>query len=284
MTFSFAKFFSKLFPAYYRQNDTLQDVDGEGTLSRFVDTFGEAIDANTIPLVEDMVENILDAAECDSRFLNHIAYTLGNPPDVMNSEELYRKLLLHIVSIYKIKGTIPSYWYFFNLLGFSVVVTEYPCVDILYDQTNLYDDAKLYDKYCCNCSDYSLAFSSVEDNCSSNTYNSISQTTILNLLKVIFFLEPINARLRSLNYLIRFCDQVNWCYQDEFAYSLRVHDQYDIGLLYDDSEQYDSYIEIDSDSITNNSCSPNPNLGPFLLQENGDFLLQETFDKIIIEV
>lgn len=284
MVFSFAKFFSGLFPSYYRDEDTLKDVNGEGTLLRYVDTFGQAIDVNTIPVVEDLLKNVIDAAECDPRFLNHIAYTLGNPPDVMNTEALYRKLLLYIMAIYKIKGTIPSYKAFFNLLGFTVEITEYPCIDTYYDTGRIYDDPDgiWYDQYCCKCSDYSIAFGAQEDSCITNTYTPISQTTLANLLKVVFFLEPINAHLRSFDLLIKFCDIVNWCYADELTWETRQYYQYDTGILYDDGYEYDTYTPLVSSIISDQSCAPEPPAGPFLLQENLDLLLQENGSNIII--
>lgn len=284
MNFPFSSWLFKLLPAYYQREDNNKDGNDRGTLERYLGIVGDAVN-DEIPLVEDLLKNVIDIAECNPRFLNHIAYTLGNPPDVMNTEALYRKLLSYIMSIYKIKGTIPSYQYFFNLLGFSVFITEYNCISVLYDNNQTYDSdpAIFYDKYCCTCSDYSIAFSGAQDSCLTNTYFPVSQTTLSNLIKVVFFLEPINAHLRSLDYLIKFCDEVAWCYEDNFLYDVRIYDSYDIGLLYDDlGSVYDDYLSFESDSIADTSCSPNPPGGPFLLQENNSPLLQEIGSRIII--
>lgn len=281
---AFERFFFGLFPSYYKREDSNKDVNGEGTLERYINTFGIEIDEAVIPKIEDLVANVMDAVNCDAKFLNHIAYTLGNPPDVMNSEELYRKLLLNIVSIYKIKGTIPSYWYFFNLLGFRVWITEFDCVDHLYDAGFLYDEDPniKYDTYCCTCSEYTIGFSAATDSCVTNTYSPLSQTALANLLKVIFFLEPINAKLRNLDYLIKFCDVFDYCYHDLLTWETRIYRQYDNGLLYDDAALYDEYDQYETDAIAEDSCSPNSPNGPFLLQENLAKLLQENSGKIII--
>lgn len=278
MVFNFSNFLFKLLPQYFKEEDSYKNGSDEGLLERFLQTPDDMLN-DTRDKVENLVRDVIDIANCDPKFLNHIAYTLGNPPDIMNDEGLYRKLLHYVTSLYKIKGTIPSYRYFFNLLGFSISITETDCIDTLYDTGILYDDGNFYDKYCCGCSLYDISFSS---NTGSTT---LSQTVLDNLYKVIFFLEPINAKLGHISNLVQFREQAGYCYLENVVIEVRQYVQYDSGITYDDGSIYDDYSVTQSASSASNSCDPNPITGPFLLQKLGPFITQKVdgTSKIIID-
>jgi hypothetical protein len=274
MTFSFQKFFFGLFPWYYKQNDTVKNLLGEGTLERYLQVPGEDIDDNIIPAAEDYMK-IVSVIECDQRFLNHIAYALGNPPDIILSETLYRKLLRYIIDVYKIKGTIRAYELLFNLLGYNVTITEYPCDEVNYDMGLLYDDGHFYDTGCCGCSDYDIGFSNQSNICTDpTTFSPVSQTTLLNLRKIVFFIEPINTQLRYFTLLLTICELTNWCFPEELSWETRNYLLYDTGALYDDGNVYDTYVVAASDVYTRDAC----NLPPILA-----YIRQENFGLIQID-
>lgn len=256
MQFDFSRFFFSLFPNFHKENDTNKDINDRGLLERYLDVPSEELEDNFKPMAENYLE-IVDMQACDPKFLNHIAYALGNPPDVVNNETLYRRLLQEIVTVFKIKGTIPSYQILFNLLGYSITITEYPCDKVLYDDgVHTYDDGiSFYDKYCCTCSEYSIAFSNYLNDCSDpTTFSPLSQTILDNLYKIIFYIEPINAKLRDLTYLLKICEELNFCMPEEITWEVRLYSNYDSSILYDDSEIYDNYVVTDSDIISNNMC------------------------------
>lgn len=256
MTFQFKKFLFSLFPFWYKENDTYKDINGQGLFERYLELFGERLDEDFIPFADNFLQ-IIKADTCDPKFLNHIAYTLGNPPDVTNNEYTYRRLLSFVVSLYKIKGTISSYVYFFNILGFDISITEYPGVNILYDSGYLYDVSGVdYDKYCMGCSQYSIFFSS-QVSCSASGIPPLSQTILDNLYQVIFFLEPINAKLKTISHKVKICEPADYCLDDTLGWELRVYDNYDVGSLYDDGNLYDNYGVVDSGGQTENSCTVN---------------------------
>lgn len=256
MQFDFSRFFFSLFPNFHKENDTNKDINDRGLLERYLDVPSEELEDNFKPMAENYLE-IVDMQACDPKFLNHIAYALGNPPDVVNNETLYRRLLQEIVTVFKIKGTIPSYQILFNLLGYSITITEYPCDKVLYDDgVHTYDDGvSFYDKYCCTCSEYSIAFSNYLNDCSDpTTFSPLSQTILDNLYKIIFYIEPINAKLRDLTYLLKICETTNYCMPEDLTWEVRLYSNYDSGILYDDSELYDHYIVTDSDAFNVNAC------------------------------
>jgi hypothetical protein len=280
MTFQFANYIFSLFPEFYKDNDSYKDINGEGLLERYTQIFGEEIDEKIIVFAEEFTKNV-DMFECDAKFLNHIAYALGNPPDVLSDEDKYRKLLSYIVSVYKIKGTKRSYELLFNILGYNVSVIEHlPCEGYYYDMGYTYDEeGVIYDKFCCPCSQYEIAFSSQDDDCETATINPISQTILDNLYKIIFFIEPINAKLLSLTYEVNFCETTNLCLPDDLDWEVRTYAAYDTGLDYDTGVDYDSYT-VDSTGNTSFDGCAQPPVPSFLLQENGDNLLQENNDNI----
>ena len=192
MNINFSRFFWNLFPSYYKENDTNVDPTGKGTLERYMEIFGDQIDANIIPKVEQWVDILgIDAPDQD-KYYNHQAYTYGNPPIANFSDYLmYRRVLEFIVSVYKIKGTALSFEAFFRLMGYTVLATQQPCPAAMrYDELNEYDNGFLYDQTgCCTCVDMELTVLGRLD-FAAVTPNDIA---LVDLLKD--FLTPININV-----------------------------------------------------------------------------------------
>lgn len=127
-----------LLPSFFKENDTYKDTNDEGLLERYLRNFGLEIDGEVMNRIEDYLTQV-DPLVCDEKFLNHIAYALGNPPDITSSVAEYRKFLIYSLAIYKIKGTRRSYEILFNLLGLNVFIKEEYIDDVLYDNAEIYD-------------------------------------------------------------------------------------------------------------------------------------------------
>lgn len=184
--------------------DSYKDDEGKGLLERTLSVYEEELQQELIiPLENFAIE--LSPETASDKFLTELAFTLGNPPDVMGGVETYRKVLTNIISIYKIKGTIPSYRRFFNLFGLGCIIVEHLPPDHNYDEGSVYDeddeDLEMpYDQNQFNVGylEYSLWY-----------YNLIGSTTapltedLENRLKqaVIDLLQPIDCQLRVFEYL-----------------------------------------------------------------------------------
>lgn len=167
-------FFDKL-SLYFKQVDSYKDIDGKGLFERFLAIFGDDIDGILLPLLED-ITSIINPAQSEDllnylmgldpnngKFLNHIAYTLNNPPDIVD-EGTFRKLLTYVLSLYKIRGTKRAIRYWGYLLGLDLQVVEIDSPVIKADSGYKYDSELItsevskeipkYDSNCTTCSNY----------------------------------------------------------------------------------------------------------------------------------
>lgn len=190
-------------PEELGDKDSYKDVDNKGLLERFLSIFDVELQEELIIPLENF-SNELSPLTASDKFLTEIAYSVGSPPDVMGGIDTYRNVLTQIISIYQIKGTIPSYRKFFNLFGLSCRITEIFPIDNLYDDGQIYDnddiDAPVYDQNQFNAGfiEYSVEY-----------YNLIGSTTAplspadeLKLKEaMIQLLQPIDCKLRDFTYL-----------------------------------------------------------------------------------
>lgn len=239
---------------YFKREDTFKDGNDQGLLERYLQVFGDELDENISGDIDDYLD-IIHPLLADEKFLNLIAYNVGNPPDIFNDVDQYRIILSNILSVYKVKGTIQSYQVWFSMLGFDlVVITEFPQLNVIYDDGNLYDnddpatdddETWKYDSYCGPCSEYSISFGTSNN-------DPIDQTTLDILHKAIPFVEPINAKLRNLIFGLTFEDIANYCGLENLTLTNLNSLLYNDGNLYDDSLLYDFQTTGD---ITNFSSS-----------------------------
>lgn len=223
-------------PVYFIKNDTYKDANNQGLLERFMSVFGSEIDREIIPKIECYL-NIIDAQQCETKFLTPLSDSLGNPPDIFQDTEIYRNLLSFVVSVYKIKGTIASYELFFSILGYDIIITEAdpPGITSIYDNPVEYDSGNFYDDDNCNpCSNYSILFSDATDG-----EIQVTQETLEKLRSAIYFTEPINANLTSLTAKLEVSDDMTIDITDEAVEETYTTDLYDDGLDYDSGNNYD---------------------------------------------
>ena len=249
----FSEFIFSLFPHYYKNYDSYK-VNGKGLLERFLEATGGELDDETIKyLDEDNAEyylNNLDPLLCDDDLLPHLMDDLSNPPKILTTTNGYRKLLKYIVSLYKIRGTKASYELYFKLLGFIVSITEHtpdPVVPIIYDNGFTYDDNINYDDLgCIFCSDYTIIISG----------NYIITPVIINQINsIIFFNEPINARLLGLIFNpTPLSEDLDISLNDEPM----VITEFNFLNFYDDSLIYDDSLLYDDINIINQTIIPIP--------------------------
>lgn len=239
-------------PAYFKNNDTYKDANGEGILERYLATLGYELDENIVSQIPCYLK-IIDPTECQEIFLSHISDVLGNPPDIFNDITLYRKLLNYIVAVYKIKGTIAAYQLFFSLLGYNVTITEVEPInsESEYDIEGEYDTGlpeSLYDNSRCNpCSTYHIRFYPKDIN------NLVLTPDLVERLKVgIEFNEPINAYLNTFTFAISLEDGIEVGLTDDMNWDTEEVKQYDLGVdEYDEDplEDYDNELLIGAGTI-----------------------------------
>lgn len=183
-------FISQQLPIYYHRNDTYKDETGKGILIRFLGMLGISVQEELIDPLENFI-NELDPETASTKFLSLLAFTVGNPIDILGTDESFRLRLTQAISLYKLKGTVKSYKLLFNLLGLEVEVIEYFPPDMYYDTGLTYDSGLLYDNDPCSvfCIDYRLVITK------DGEAAILSSEVVEALYEAIKDIEPINANL-----------------------------------------------------------------------------------------
>lgn len=195
ITYFFKDWFFKQLPGYFKDNDTYVDPDGEGLLERYLRNYGMELDEDIKPFIDNFLD-LFDATKCNVTLLPNLAFILGLPISIDNTEATYRKVLQYAIQLYKVKGALPSYQMLFNLLGMEITILEdTPQTPVIYDANPvfIYDDStgiRTYDTDCAACSGYFIAYNSSSDPLN---INSLPPAILVIAQKIICFLQPINA-------------------------------------------------------------------------------------------
>lgn len=191
-----------LIPESLRQRDGNKNAQGKGLLERFLSIFGEELNEEVVPLLENLI-NQLDPETADDIYLSELAFQVARPKDILEDLNIYRLVLKQIISLYKIKGTAKSYTFFFNLLGMHADIVEHLPLDNVYDAGLIYDDnsanAHVYDETSCEvgCVEYSINYY----NLPGKTVAPLTGDLRANVIAIIQeFLEPVDCKLRDLIY------------------------------------------------------------------------------------
>lgn len=241
MAFIFRTELMKLLPHFYKERDTNKDTNGQGTLERYLESFGMEIDEELIPQIENFVD-IIDPTGADSSFLSHIAYTLGRPPDFFDDEAEYRKLLLTVATIYKWRGTIKSYEAMFGLFGLSIHITEHFPEDVFYDMGYTYDADYTWDQVCQSCVPYDIGYWSLGDDCTVPEFTEVDSSILDAVAEIIAWLEPLDATLALMVKTLKVCEGADIAvteaatgtlYTPDVYYDNNPSDTYDAALTYD---------------------------------------------------
>lgn len=232
-------------PEYFHEKDTYKDGDGKGLLQRYLTVIEDEFTEEIIPSIECYI-NIIDINITEDKFINLLSIALGRPPDIFNDLDNYRKLLKYIVSVYKIKGTKASYELFFKLLGFDIVLTEIPPLEggFRYDTWGEYDTGDkevIYDiDPCPACSFYTIEFTPSPN----SDITEITPELYNRLLSIVFFNEPINAKLAGLTYVLFVNDFMEVEITDESEEIIENP------LIYDTDDEDNPYHLYDGESDT----------------------------------
>lgn len=269
MAFNFEKFFFSQLPLYFKINDTYKDNNDRGLLERYLEIFGLELDE--IEANGGLVENInnylriISPLETDAKFLTTLGFTLGSPPDLLNDNTKYAKLLAYIMSFYKIKGTAKSFELLFALLGFLVNIIEFPPSEAtLLDNGNILDEDNLeletFDTGCPSCSEYEISINELLTTpgvCPAPTLTVIDNTILATFIKIIEFNQPINARLAKLINGGTLCEEVNLCIVSIINLDTFLVIALDNSLILDDGKSMDDYTIISSE-VVSEGCDGNP--------------------------
>lgn len=195
----FKDWFFRQFPRYHQVNDTYKNVDGQGILQRYLRVYGDELDQNFVPYIENFLD-IIDYIKCEDKFLPLIGSILGYPPSINGLPETYRKILAYCIAIYKVKGNCTSYEILFNIFGMEVEIEmDTPQKKLTYDPfPNItYDEDPTpyrYDSDCEYCTNYMLKVRNING-------SPLDPNLLTKIQSIICWIEPINARLLGIEEL-----------------------------------------------------------------------------------
>lgn len=195
MTNNLFNFFGK----FAKEQDTYKDGNGKGIWERYQESLGSSYDAEIQPLLDLLLENILVPDTMLSKMIPTMERVLGEPVNVLEdgtslSEDLRRKIIKFAHVLYNIRSTKLSYQMLFNLVGIQDVEIQEFVVTTGFDSDLTFDDdERVFDTPggCNYCRGYAIV-----------TTGGITLTSqiIAGIARIINFLEPINARLKSFTY------------------------------------------------------------------------------------
>ena len=250
----FKNYFFNLLPIYFKKNDSYKDINGKGLFERYTQVFGDEWDESIVRQLDenhlDYILNQINPIKCREEIIPHIAEFFGNPPDPFKNTDQYRRLLEAMMGLFKIRGTKESYRLWFYLLGFNVQVIEIPLKIIKFDDDNLFDsdnpdvDVK-FDSGCETCSYYDLLLTPLD---LSNTLPTSEQLEIIRT--VLFFNEPINAKLRRLIGSYAINETFGLCINQVIRITKnQTANGFDTGKKFDNNEVFDYNSIISTQTI-----------------------------------
>jgi len=198
----------KLFGSYEKRLDSNKDSNGKGTLERYMEAYGDDIDTNIIPLIENLVQNLFDPERLLTRFIDYNEHAKGvgslfltvnssQPNAQAQMEWMRRRILKHIEKFHLIKGTQLCYKLLIRLFDPSVqtvTITEY-FKENRYDSNKEYDNNYNYDtSICAECPEYSI------DIATQNTSSMPTADFIKSLKTIISYNHPIDCKIRYIKY------------------------------------------------------------------------------------
>lgn len=183
--------FLKFFTTKQQREDTYKDPTGKGLVQRFMESNWQEWDDYTIPYLEEIVANTLDASTCFSEFIAHLESWQGVTVFPLEStESARRKILGWIARFYDVKGTRVGFESLFNMLDLDVAITE-SFNNFSFDSPVTFDDPiRTFDMSKCSpCSDYFIELT---------PRNPVVYTAeyLRGCYSIIKFNHPVGARLR----------------------------------------------------------------------------------------
>lgn len=187
--------FQKYFSPLDAKTDPNKDVDGKGTMQRFVEIVGEDVDNSLLPLVENFIAKIYKAETMDSRLIPFREQAQGNdifPFLLSGGDAMRRRIIRHWRWLVGERGTKVGMIKLFAWLGITAVITEI-------NDTGGFDSATTFDSdvrpvfdsgKCRSCSFYQLDL----------TGPLLTEELWFGILSIIAFHEPIHAELYILTY------------------------------------------------------------------------------------
>ncbi len=197
------KIFS-LFGSFEKLTDSNKNVDGKGSLERYIEAYGDDIDTNIIALIENLNQNLIDPELSFARFLDYseetrgvlpLDFTRGENATQADNEWMRRRILRHIEKLTLIKGTRKVYDVLFRLIAptiTTVTIQEY-FTESQFD-VDSFDDSALFDSSICSeCPEYSIDIVT-------NPVIVPSADTIKSIQSIVKFNHPIDSKIKYITF------------------------------------------------------------------------------------
>jgi hypothetical protein len=177
--------FQKWFTPYHKANDSYKNANDEGLVERYVQTFGNDIDQNIIPLLDNFLENNINPKGIIDNLLPYREQELGVNLVYDNTIAKRRQILQYWLRLVQIKATKRGYEACLRLMTFENLIIE--TVDVI-----TFFDNPIPAPGCNACYEYDVIVTA--------TRNIINLAIVDAFFNITDWNEPINCHLRNFVY------------------------------------------------------------------------------------
>jgi len=195
--FNLEPFFFGALPDYFYHQDSNKDINGQGFLERFSKALKQEMESYLSSISN--LSYLNDPDNVPETYIPFLSSFWGNPPKIAEVIPPFRKVLKNIVNLYQIKGTEDGVVKYFALWGIEAQVIFHE-ESFVYDDGSQYDTDLKYDQACLYCRDYDLYLEDPDGVLFELADEATVAEKTLNIISVMGFILPINARLRTLYY------------------------------------------------------------------------------------
>ena len=118
MTWKYKDRIFSLFGSWYAQTDSYKDVDGKGIFERYQELFGDDLD-DLVTKLENTVQSLVSPSSFLLPYYRFLIAHMGCTLQVGSAEDLKRRMLKVITTLYDHRGKVSNYTYCFDLLGIT---------------------------------------------------------------------------------------------------------------------------------------------------------------------
>lgn len=182
------------FFGFWKRDDSYKNAGGKGLMERFNEVVGEDLDDELSPLIDNLIPNSLIPDTCFSQLLTYLEQNVGSDLFLGSATSRRRQARRMIHRYYGIRGTITAYELMFDLMGYTIGITE-DFTAYGFDRGIKFDHpVRRFDMGCPSCTSYRIDV--VGDYW--DAINGISTIPVEHLeafKSIIIFNQPINATL-----------------------------------------------------------------------------------------
>ena len=191
---NFKQFLFDSLPPYFKLFDSNKDINGQGSLERFLDIFIGELNSSYQKIKN--LNTLLSPGLVPDSHLYLLGGNFGKPPTLFLNNSAYRKLLIGFKWLMSYKGTLKGLTKLFNLFGATLEITDETPLSSIYD-TNLRTDSLV--KYDYVTPEFFIISIRIIDSNNFFTNEDVTSSEFISeLTSLAYFMLPINVFISAI--------------------------------------------------------------------------------------